>query len=120
YSVVVAACTRPAARSLRIVDDHAHASGFVDHLDAIHRAPFVRHALGAEYLSAGAALDPADAVGQHALAVAALPGDQLVVPRALGLLPARRRPGVLAGFLAAYRRATVALPGLRLRRCRLP
>src|SRR4249919_566407 len=52
-------------RTARIVHVHAHAAVFVDGLDAVDVAAVVGDALGAEHLSARAALDPAHAVRQR-------------------------------------------------------
>src|SRR5690606_41282582 len=101
YSVVVAACTRRAGGGLRIVDDHPHAAGFVDHLDSVHRAPLVGHALGIQHPAAVAALDPADAVGQLVIAVPA---------RLMALV--RAGPGSRRRLLARSGRRCLAPPRL--------
>src|SRR5690606_35154059 len=102
YSVVVAACTRIARGGLRIVHVDAHAAVLVHHLDPAHRAPVVGHALGADDLAAGAALDAADAVRQR-------------VHVARALLALTRGGGRLRAFAARARLRRLRRPGLRAR-----
>src|SRR5690606_36662632 len=72
YSVVVATCRGLGhRRALRVVHVDPDAAAVVHHLDPVDAAAVVGHALRAQHLAAGAALDAADAVGQRLVATVA-------------------------------------------------
>src|SRR5690606_15568131 len=96
HSVVVAACRhRRAARTgLRVVHVHPHAAATVDHLHTVDVAAIEGHALGAEDLAAGPALDAANGIGKWIPAFAALCGQWSARERQFG---PRRLRAPLAG-----------------------